>query len=137
MKKLRTLLILACFSSTTYMAAQQLSYEPLNPAFGGNNFNYSWLLSSATAQNKLKAPVDPREQQSDLERFGDNINSQVLSQISRSLLQQQSDAIGGFTEPGTYTFGSLNIEVFESDEGLVINILDTATGEQTQVIVPN
>ncbi len=130
-------MILACLGSTSIMAAQQLSYEPLNPAFGGNNFNYNWMLSSATAQNQLKAPTNPREQQSDLERFGENINNQVLSQISRSLLQQQSDAIGGFTEPGTYTFGTLNIEVFQSDEGLVINILDTATGEQTQVIVPN
>lgn len=121
----------------TPLAAQQLSYEPLNPAFGGNNFNYNWMLSSANAQNKLTATRDPREQQSDLERFGENVNNQILSQITRSLLRQRAEEVGDFTEPGTYTYGTLNIEVFESDEGLVINILDTATGEETQVIVPN
>ncbi|MGY8915209.1 MAG: curli production assembly/transport component CsgF [Flavobacteriales bacterium] len=135
--KFRTLIIVICLFGSSLLAAQQFSYEPLNPAFGGNNFNYNWMLSSATAQNHLKAATNPREEQSDLDRFGNNINSQILSQISRSLLSQQADAIGGFTEPGTYTYGTLNIEVFESDEGLVINILDTSTGEQTQVIVPN
>ena len=135
--KFRSLIIGTCLLGSSLLAAQQFTYEPLNPAFGGNNFNYNWLLNSATAQNGLRAAINPREEQSNLDRFGNNINNQILSQISRSLLSQQVDAIGGFTEPGTYTYGNLNIEVFESDEGLVINILDTGTGEQTQVIVPN
>lgn len=116
--------------------AQQFSYKPLNPAFGGDTFNYNWLLSSATSQNKLAAPANQREQRSELEQFGDNLNRQLLSQISRALLQQQ---LGGFNfnQEGTFTYGSLNIEIFQSDEGMVINILDTSTGEETQIIVPN
>ena len=124
-----------CFSCA--LSAQQLTYEPKNPAFGGETFNYQWMLSSANAQNGFKAPSNARDQQSDLERFGESLNSQILSQISRRLLQQQVEGLGDFTEPGTFTFGTLAIEVFESDEGLVINILDTSNGEQTQVIVPN
>jgi len=31
----------------------------------------------------------------------------------------------------------LSLDIYESSEGLVINILDTNTGEQTQVIIPN
>ena len=31
--------------------AQDFVYTPKNPAFGGNPYNYSWLLSSAQAQN--------------------------------------------------------------------------------------
>lgn len=135
--KFKLLLISICLFGLNFLTAQQFSYEPLNPAFGGNNFNYNWLLSSATAQNSLTAETNPRQQESSLEQFGNNINNQILSQISRSLLSQQAEVIGGFTEPGTYAYGSLNIEVFESPEGLVINILDTTTGEQTQVIVPN
>ncbi|PVW14515.1 curli production assembly/transport component CsgF [Marixanthomonas spongiae] len=119
------------------LSAQQLTYKPLNPAFGGDTFNYNWMLSSANAQNGFTAPGRNRDQQSDLERFGESLNSQILSQISRRLLQQQIEGLGDFTEPGTFTFGTLAIEVFESDEGLVINILDTSNGEQTQVIVPN
>lgn len=115
--------------------AQQLSYKPLNPAFGGESFNYGWMLSSATAQNKLTAPTSARDQRSELQQFGDNLNRQVLSQISRILLQQQ---LGGldFGQEGTFTYGTLNVEIYQSDEGLVINILDTSNGEETQVIVP-
>tara|TARA_R100000935_G_scaffold9625_1_gene19549 strand:- start:32851 stop:33258 length:408 start_codon:yes stop_codon:yes gene_type:complete len=116
--------------------AQQFSYEPKNPAFGGDTFNYNWLLSSASAQNKLTAPANPRDQQSELDQFSEGLQRQIFSALSRSLLQQQLDGIGGITEPGTFTFGTLTLEVFEGSEGLVINILDTTTGEQTQIIVP-
>jgi len=119
------------------MQAQQLTYKPINPAFGGDTFNYQWLLSSASAQNGHSASSDSRDEQTELESFGDNLNRQILSQLSRTLLNAQVESIGDFTEEGTFTFGSLNVEVFESTEGLVINILDTSTGESTQVIVPN
>lgn len=121
---------------TSVSFGQQFSYKPTNPAFGGDTFNYNWLLSSANAQNSYTAEREEREPESNLDRFGNNINSQILSQISRALLEQQ---LGGFdfSQEGTYTFGTLNIEIFETGEGLVINILDTSTGEQTQVIVPN
>ncbi|CAM3446221.1 curli production assembly/transport component CsgF [Aequorivita lipolytica] len=117
--------------------AQQFSYSPLNPAFGGDTFNYNWLLSSATSQNKLTAPANQRDQESELQKFGSNINRQVLSQISRILLQQQLGGLGNLDQEGTFTYGTLNVEIFQSDEGLVINILDTSNGEETQVIVPN
>lgn len=123
--------------ASAFVQAQQFAYKPLNPAFGGDTFNYNWLLSSATVQNGLKEPLNAEDQKSELEQFGDNLNRQVLSQISRTLLQQQIEGIGNFDQEGTFTYGTLAVEVFESEEGLVINILDTSTGEQTQVVVPN
>lgn len=117
--------------------AQQFSYTPTNPAFGGSYLNYGWLLSSASAQNSLKARVDPREQQSELDRLGQDINRQVLSQISRTLLQQQLESFGSFDQEGTFSYGTLTLEIYRTLEGLVINILDTTTGEETQIIVPN
>ncbi|MRT17078.1 curli assembly protein CsgF [Vitellibacter sp. q18] len=117
--------------------SQQFSYKPLNPAFGGDTFNYNWLLSSATSQNKLTAPANPRDQESELKKFGSNLNRQLLSQISRILLQQQIGGLGNFDQEGSFTYGTLNVEIYQSDEGLVINILDTSNGEETQVIVPN
>lgn len=114
---------------------QQLTYKPINPAFGGDTFNYQWLLSSANAQNSFEDPQGlGREQGSELDRFAENLNRQLLNQISRNLFSAQ---FGEGIQEGTFTFGSLSLEVFESGEGLVINILDTSTGEQTQVIVPN
>ena len=115
---------------------QQMTYTPSNPAFGGNPYNYSWMLSSATSQNKLKAPVNPREQKSELERLGESINRQLLSQISRSLLQEQLEGFNSFDQEGTFTYGTLNLEIYRTLEGMVINILDTSTGEETQIIIP-
>lgn len=123
------------FSGCLY--AQQFSYQPINPAFGGDTFNYNWLISSATAQNGLTASRAANEDESDLTRFGNNLNQQILSQIQRTLTQQQLASIGDLNEPGSFVFGDLAVEVFESPEGLIINILDTTNGEETQVVVPN
>lgn len=116
--------------------AQDLVYQPKNPAFGGNTFNYQWMLSSAESQNTFTEETSSlnSRNQSDIERFTENLNNQLLSQLSRSLFNEQFGE--GITE-GTYTFGTLFVEVFPSNEGLVISILDTNTGDQTQVVVPN
>lgn len=134
---LRTLFSVIVFLGTSVCIGQQLTYQPINPAFGGDTFNYNWLLSSANAQNGFTADRLQRDQQTELEQFGDRLNTQILSQISRTLLDQQIEGLGDLTQPGTFTFGTLAVEVFESDEGIIINILDTTTGEQTQVVVPN
>jgi len=136
MKSIFTFLLFFLFMGTACLA-QQFSYEPKNPAFGGDTFNYNWLLSSASSQNQITAPRNAQEEESELDQFGQALNRQILSQLSRTLLQQQIDGIGNLTEPGSFTFGSLNVEVFEGQEGLIINIFDTLTGEQTQVVVPN
>lgn len=133
MKLLITIILL---SISAQMYSQQLVYKPRNPNFGGDTFNYQWLLSSAEAQNTF---TDPNQQagdeKSDLEKFTENLNSQLLSAVSRSLFVDQFGT--GDLEPGTYTFGSLSVEIFPSNDGLVISILDTGNGEQTQIIIPN
>lgn len=135
----RTFFLVAFFViGFSYSAfSQQFTYQPVNPAFGGDTFNYNWLLSSANAQNGLSEPNNAGEEQSELELFGEQLNRQILSQISRTLLQQQIQGLGDLTEEGAFTFGNLAVEIFQTDEGLVINIFDTTNGEQTQVVVPN
>ncbi|WGD33872.1 curli assembly protein CsgF [Olleya sp. YS] len=132
MKKLLTFLI---FLAGYFCVGQQLTYKPINPAFGGETFNYQWLLSSANAQNSFTDPnADLDNDESSLEAFAENLNRQILSQLSRSLFQTQ---LGDGLQEGNFSFGSLALEIYDSAEGLVINILDTDTGEQTQIIVPN
>jgi len=131
MKKLVSILL---FLTSIICFGQQLSYKPLNPAFGGETFNYQWLLSSANAQNSFTDPsISQVEEQSSLEAFTETLNNQILSQLSRSLFQTQ---LGDELQEGSFTFGSLALDIYESSEGLVVNILDTDTGEQTQIIVP-
>ena len=121
---------------TSYIGlGQQLSYKPINPAFGGETFNYQWLLNSANAQNSFKDPsLSKEDEKGALEAFSETLNRQILSQLSRSLFDTQ---LGDELQEGNFTFGSLALEIYNSAEGLVVNILDTDTGEQTQIIVPN
>lgn len=123
---------LLLFSAIGY--SQQLVYTPKNPNFGGNTFNYQWLLSSATAQNSFTEESQSNSAKSELERFQESLNRQILGQLSRSAFT--SEFKDGLKE-GTFNIGSLVLEIFETGEGLVINILDVNTGEQTQIIVPN
>ena len=118
-----------------FINAQALVYKPVNPAFGGDTFNYQWLLSSAEAQNKQKDKTIATVAQTDLERFKASLNSQLLSQISSQLYKQQFGTDG--IKAGSYTFGSYSVDVYPSSGGLTLNILDTNTGEQTQIIIPN
>ena len=131
MKKFLSLLIFF-FSFSVF--SQQLVYTPVNPNFGGNTFNYQWLLSSANAQNSFEDNNQTNNRQSELERFQESLNRQILGQLSRTAFSREFQE---GLEEGTFNIGSLLLEIFESGEGLVINILDTNTGEQTQIIVPN
>lgn len=131
MKKI--ILILLLFMSYPIMA-QQLVYSPVNPNFGGDSFNYQWLMSSANAQNSFEDPDATSKELSEMEQFTQSLNSQLLGQVSRELFTKEFGE--GGLEEGKYTFGSLAIDIYPSNEGLVINILDTNTGEQTQIVIP-
>ncbi|MDK2773030.1 MAG: curli assembly protein CsgF [Flavobacterium sp.] len=140
---MKYLIFILFFSLNTN--AQDLVYKPKNPAFGGDTFNYQWLLSSADSQNKFKDPEETNgyEKQTELERFTENLNSQLLNYLSRTLFQNEfgtgygtGTGEGQQLQDGVYTFGSLSVEIYQSNLGLVVNILDIYTGEETQVIIP-
>jgi curli production assembly/transport component CsgF len=115
--------------------AQALVYKPMNTNFGGDTFNYQMLLSSADAQNDFKEDTQNGfKQPTQLERFKENLNNQLLNKISNSLFEEQFGS-NGISE-GTYDFGTLSVDVYPSNLGLIVDILDIETGEQTQVVVP-
>ncbi|PVX44900.1 curli production assembly/transport component CsgF [Flavobacterium sp. 103] len=115
--------------------AQALVYKPMNPNFGGDTFGYQMLLSSADAQNDFKDNgASTYKQPTQLERFKENLNNQLLNKISNSLFSDQFGSNG--ISQGTYNFGTLSVDVYPSNLGLTVDILDIETGEQTQVIVP-
>ncbi len=129
---MKTLIIILSLGFFGMCHSQQLVYKPVNPMFGGDTFNYQQLLASANAQNSFEDD-NATDNRSSLQQFSESVNRQVLSQLSRSLFDQQ---LGDGLAAGTYTIGTLSLEIYDSAEGLVINILDTSTGEETQIIVP-
>ena len=136
MKKLKITLLILFIGMPILLFSQDLVYKPINPFFGGDTFNYQQLLASANAQNDFEESSDfSFDQGTDLENFTETLNKQLLSALSQDLFQEQI----GDTElgVGTYVYGSLVVDISPSNNGLVVNILDTSSGEQTQIIIPN
>jgi len=136
MKKSTLLISLLLISIPCMLFSQNIVYKPINPFFGGDTFNYQQLLASANAMNDFEEEQDfGLDQPTDLENFTANLNRQLLNSVSQDLFQQQF----GDTQltEGTYVFGSLVVDISPGSTGLVVNILDTNTGEQTQIIIPN
>lgn len=136
-KILRFISIFICFFTVHQLYGQDFVYKPVNPAFGGETFNYQWMLSSAEAQNLLEQPVDLLESLdgvSSLDDFTESLNRQLLNQISRQIATTQFGTDG--LEAGSYTVGNFQIDIFESLEGLNVTIFDASAGEQTQIVIP-
>ena len=134
MKTKFVILVLLC--CTFAVEAQELSYRPINPSFlGGNPYNANWLLSNAESQNLFKDESPGYGDKTEIEKFTESLNRQLLNQLSRDLFQQEYGESG--LTVGTYTFGSLVVDITPTTGGLSVDIFDTNTGEQTQIIIPN
>ena len=118
-------------------SAQSLIYRPINPSFGGDTFNYNWLLSSAQVQDKTKDPTLSKtgitKEASALEDFTTGLNRQLLSTLSRQLFSNQFGEEG--IKEGTYQYGDFVVDVSPGSEGLVVKITDGKGGE-TAITVP-
>ncbi len=136
MKKILT--TLSCFVIITLcclnnLSAQDFVYKPVNPAFGGDTFNYNWLLNSAQVQDNTEAE-DLGSSGGSLDFFTESLNRQLLNQLSRELVTSQFGE-EGLTD-GVYTVGDFQIDIASTFDGLSISIIDAGTGEQTQIIIP-
>lgn len=117
--------------------AQDFTYKPQNPAFGGSYLNYSWMLSSAQVQNGYTENEDllnDRFDRDPLEDFEQSLNRQILSRISRELISGQFGEEG--LAEGEYELGNYQIDVLPGGDGIQIKILDTTSGSETTVSVP-
>lgn len=137
MKTISKILFLVLFLVGGIAHAQDFVYTPKNPAFGGNPYNYSWLLNSAQAQNETKVTSTSSFSNSGtnpLSDFTASLNRQILSQLSRQIVAKQfgEDALSA----GTYVLGDYQIEIDDQSNGLTITIIDNSNGSQTTVSVP-
>lgn len=103
--------------------AGQLNYQPVNPSFGGNPMNGSYLLQNAGAQNSHTGPQRTRTTTSTTERFARSLESRLTSQLLSDLTGSSS-----VTE-GSLTTSDFTLSVSEYDpetlvEGLYVEIQD-------------
>jgi curli production assembly/transport component CsgF len=135
---MKKLLIVSVFLMAFFQAsilAQDFVYQPINPAFGGNPYNYSWLLAQAQAQNMFQeADTYNYGDEDPLAGLQDDINRQVLQSLTEQFYQNQFGE-AGLTE-GYYKFGSYEIDISPISEGMQVRIIDIYTGSETVIIVP-
>jgi curli production assembly/transport component CsgF len=110
--------------------ATELVYTPVNPSFGGNPLNGSYLLNSATLQDRNKDPdarsSSPYSSQSALERFSSQLESRLLSQILSNI--EDGNA-------GSLTTDQFIVNILDDSGNLTVQITDRITGEISEIIV--
>ena len=114
-------------------AAQDITYQPIDPTFGGNPFNSAHLLGVANAQNDYKDPTaTTNNSQADI--FARQLQSRLLSALSSQIV----DAIFGDDpqESGTISFGGQTISFVRSLTEVTLTITDDDTGEVTTIVIP-
>lgn len=115
---------------------QDLVYQPKNPAFGGSATNYNWLLKSADNQN----PYDGGDgfgsfRDDPLQNFEQQLQRQVLDQISRQVIQDRFGDID-LSEEGTFDFERFQVDVTPGPSGINIRVFNKETGESTTIDIP-
>lgn len=115
--------------------AQDFVFKPKNPAFGGDTFNYNWLMASAQAQDLYAEKRSSQStQKNTVDAFANSLNNLLLSQISRQIITNQFGETG--LQEGQYTFGNFQVDVASSLDGLTITIFDQVQGQSTQIVIP-
>ena len=118
-------------SSTSH--AQDLTYTPINPSFGGNPFNSSHLLGIATAQKpEKKNPA--RAEQTESQQFMQQLQARLLS----ALAGQVTDAIFGDNpqDHGTVSFGNQIVSFERGLDAVHLTVTDLTAGTTTQIDIP-
>ena len=117
--------------------AQQFVYEFVNPAFGGNYLNYSWLLQSAQLQKRFDE--DERLGYFDRDPLADFQNSlqrQILSELSRELVYNRFGDQLDLTQQGRYELGDYIIDIVPGSQGVDVKVFNKLTGDESVVTIP-
>ena len=142
-------IVIAALTVTTLVApaitrATELVYEPINPSFGGNPLNGSFLLSKANSQNAHSAPLSERSYD---ERLQESLERAYINRIVREITdiafgEQEYDEDGNpidsiFNQDSIFVSGDFQVELITSNpDSIVVNITNLLTGEVTVVEIP-
>lgn len=104
-------------------------FQFVNPNFGGNPKNGSFLLNEANAQNSYKDPNGydfDTSTPSPLDNFTSVIQSQLLGNLMGNISQGK---------PGRLVTKDFIVDVKNTDGRLTMNILDRTTGKSSTIEV--
>ena len=129
-----SVLLVGTLQSLSPAFSSDLLYQPVNPAFGGNPNNASFLLGSANAQQQFE---DEQDESSPLEEFNERLQRSLLGRITSAVTRDIVDIDGNIT-PGIFETVDYIIEIVDEGNGLItIFTTDRVTGEQTVIQVEN
>lgn len=116
--------------SCSLVHATELVYTPINPSFGGNPLNGTWLLNNAQAQNDYDDP-DLKNRTSAtgttaLERFSNQLESRLLGQLLDNISTGNT---------GSLSTDAFIVNVIDDSGQLSIVVTDRATGEISEIQV--
>jgi len=122
--------LLIGLASAAAVQATELVYTPVNPSFGGNPLNGTWLLNNAQAQNDYDDP-DLKSRStvagtSALERFTSQLQSRLLGQLLDNISTGNT---------GSLSTDSFIVNVIDDSGALSIEVTDRATGEVSEIQV--
>ncbi|MEI6761894.1 MAG: curli assembly protein CsgF, partial [Betaproteobacteria bacterium] len=93
------------------------------------------LLANANAQNDYKAPVVEKAQQTDLEKFNDQVQAAVLAKIRTNVGKAVEDMLGKGVDKTT-TVGNYLITYKKEGNNVVIITEDTTIpGSSTRMVL--
>jgi curli production assembly/transport component CsgF len=128
----------------TNAVSSELVYTPINPSFGGNPLNGSFLLNKANSQNTYSAPISERTYgdrlQESLERA--YINKIVREVTNLAFGEPELDENGEplpsiFDDNSLFVSGDFQVElVITNPDSLIVEITNILTGEITIVEIP-
>ena len=126
----RTAMWLLGFTGCGLVQATELVYTPINPSFGGNPLNGTWLLNNAQAQNDYDDP-DLKDRTSiagtsALERFSSQLQSRLLGQLLDNISTGNT---------GSLSTDAFIVNVIDDSGALTIEVTDRATGEISEILV--
>ena len=129
MKVLSLILGISLFS--TVAQAGNITFQFVNPNFGGNPNNGAFLLSQANAQNSYKDPnAYDWNSESSTSSSLDNFTAAIQSQLLGNLMGNISSG-----KPGRLVTKDFIVDIKNNDGQLMMNILDRSTGKSSTIQV--
>ncbi|MGR5359617.1 curli assembly protein CsgF [Vibrio mediterranei] len=129
MANLSTKLALIGILGSPLTLASELVYTPVNPTFGGNPLNSTILINHANAINDYQDPNASSfdfEQESALDRLASSLESRLISQLLADI---------GNGNTGQLETDDFFLNVVDDSGTLLVQIVDKATGESTEISV--